>query len=72
MSAVGLDDPLQKRRCCKRSHGNEEDVSTKKADAIPLQNRRSLERYTFPVQVARLDDLSPDAVLDLLMPAESG
>ena len=29
---------------------------------------RSLERYTFPVQVARLDDLSPDAVLDLLLP----
>jgi len=29
---------------------------------------RSLERYTFPVQVARLDDLSPDALLDLLLP----
>lgn len=31
---------------------------------------RSLERYTFPVQVARLDDLSPQAVLDLLIPAD--
>ena len=37
MSAVGLDDPLQNRRCCERSHGNEEDVSTEKVDAIPLQ-----------------------------------
>ena len=38
----------------------------------PLQKRRSLERYTFPVQVARLEDLSPDAVIDLLIPAETG
>ena len=37
MSAVGLDDPLQDRRCCERGHGNEEDVSTEKADSIPLQ-----------------------------------
>ena len=37
MSAVGLDDPLQNRRCCERGHGNEEDVSTEKVDAIPFQ-----------------------------------
>jgi hypothetical protein len=29
---------------------------------------RDLEAFTFPMRVARLDDLSPEAVIDLLLP----
>ena len=31
---------------------------------------RDLEAFTFPMRVARLDDLSPDEVIDLLLPEE--
>lgn len=31
---------------------------------------RDLEAFTFPMRVARLDDLSPEAVIDLLLPEE--
>ena len=31
---------------------------------------RDLEAFTFPMLVARLDDLSPEAVIDLLLPEE--
>lgn len=31
---------------------------------------RDLEAFTFPMPVARLDDLSPEAVIDLLLPEE--
>ena len=31
---------------------------------------RDLEAFTFPMRIARLDDLSPEAVIDLLLPEE--
>ena len=38
-------------------------------DLGPLS--RDLEAFTFPMRVARLDNLSPEAVIDLLLPPES-
>ena len=48
--------------------GEEEAFAALLDTADPLT--RDLEAFTFPMRVARLDDLSPEEVIDLLLPEE--
>ena len=61
------------RRSCSRADGLVQLQASPLAyirirELTPLT--RDLEAFTFPMRVARLDALSPEAVIDLLLPPE--